>query len=417
MTPTPDRIAAAIRDQRLPQTLAELFDPDQAEVATDGPQLAFHAITPHNLVLGLGAEVSCAAIACHNTAGALFVFGARDGRFGEPCRNEGFNHDVFNWVMLNWTRHHIPVTASFYPHPTLPDARVEVVLIPARGGSGLLRLHQGLGRFDAGTVLARQGAAVVAAGLPHFDGLLGTGPAPGDHAMRVALPAAPPPPWGFVGRGQELARLLQWFTGDPRRRLFLSGPAGVGKTTLALEFGRRLTAAGAAPMLPGGGRLDHVIHLAPDPSSSQAARILRLAGALDDAPGGMEDAALDARLHRLLSNSSGLIIVDDADTAAAAERLFVHVLAARGNNRLLYTSPAAHASPLDQALEVVGFSDDADYAAISAQCAERFGVPAPEAREFAMLARATDGLPGRMEAVFRARAGTDSYAQAVAGQA
>ncbi|MFC0104827.1 tetratricopeptide repeat protein [Kibdelosporangium aridum] len=48
----------------------------------------------------------------------------------------------------------------------------------------------------------------------------------------------PAPPPHFVGRDRELADLARWVTSEPRgpRTIVLSGPAGVGKTALALQW-------------------------------------------------------------------------------------------------------------------------------------------------------------------------------------
>jgi AAA ATPase domain len=49
----------------------------------------------------------------------------------------------------------------------------------------------------------------------------------------------------FIGRRQELADLVAWCQGDTAKRLRLvTGPGGVGKTRLAIELCRRLSAEG-----------------------------------------------------------------------------------------------------------------------------------------------------------------------------
>src|SRR5438270_6439955 len=46
-------------------------------------------------------------------------------------------------------------------------------------------------------------------------------------------------PAPFLGRTQELALIRQLLVGGPARLLTLTGPAGVGKTRLALEAGQQ----------------------------------------------------------------------------------------------------------------------------------------------------------------------------------
>ena len=279
-------------------------------------------------------------------------------------------------------------------------------------------MTEGLALLDRAGGLAGVGElAALLAALRDFAAPVAGAAVPGQHRPQTALPAAPPAPWHFVGRQQEMEQLLRWFMGG-QRRLFLSGAAGAGKTELAAEFGRRLAAAGAAGSLPGGLRLDHVIHLGPgtQPGEPPSARILRIAGLMDDTAT-LDESGVDDGLRRFLSHSNGLIILDDMETAAAAERLFVQVLAARGHHKVLYTHPAAHPSPLDPTLLVAGWRDDAEYAAFFALCANRYGVPSPGVGEYEMIARATGGLPGRLEAVFAARTQATGYAAAVAAAA
>lgn len=52
----------------------------------------------------------------------------------------------------------------------------------------------------------------------------------------AAEPAVPVPPTSFVGRGEELARPLP---AGRRPLVCLTGPAGCGKTRLAMEIARR----------------------------------------------------------------------------------------------------------------------------------------------------------------------------------
>jgi len=67
------------------------------------------------------------------------------------------------------------------------------------------------------------------------------------HPMFSLLPAQPTP---FVDRRDELARIYQRFAGGDTRLLTLTGPAGVGKTRVALEAATRL--ADAPDLFPDG---------------------------------------------------------------------------------------------------------------------------------------------------------------------
>lgn len=399
------RIAAAIRAHALPPSLSALVDRFE-----DGPQIEFHGTTPHNLVLGQGARIICSLIAFHNSGGGILGLGAGPGD-GAP--QERLNLPLVEWVLTNWADHAIPLTSVTAPHPLAPGLEVEMVLVPPRQGAGLLRLRQGFDRFDAGSVLVRQGCKVVAAGGEHFDLLCGTGAtlAPPAAPIRSALPAPPSRP--FVGRERELIGLLQWFTQGEARRLSLHGPAGVGRTALALEFARRLTQAGAGMRLPGGARLDHVLFVGGtpqpggDPAMNRFGQILSLAGA-------EQASEPDHALTEWLDRSSGLIIIDEPE-AISDERLLIRLLGARRHNKVLYTTPAGGSAVSERSILVGGFSADAEFGAFCDACAAGLDIPAPATQEVAAIASFSHGLPGRIEGLFARRAQAGSYAKAMRG--
>lgn len=413
---TASRIASAIRRRELPALLTDLFALGETDDASSGgPAIEFHAITPHNLVLSQGAGIICSAIAFHNSGGGLFVLGATDARFLQASWNEPLNLSVFDWVLRNWTGEGLRVKTATYPHPAHPDASIEIILVPPRRDAGLLRLRQGFDRFNAGDILVREGTGVIVAAARHFERLSRSGAeyGTGDAPVHAALPARPPAPWSFVGRDQHMAALLQWFTQDGTRRLYLRGPDGAGRTMLAAEFGRRLAAAGQGILLPGGARLNHVIFVggdAPDDGAGPAARILGLSGW---AQGLIDDpAVIDHEMTGFLAASNGLIILDgryDAD-----QRLLIQILAAKRHNKVLYAHAPGQMSALDQSIEVAGFGEEAEYEAFLEGCAARFGTAAPTKAEYEAIARWSHGLPGRIEGLFGLRRGTGNFAEAIA---
>ncbi|MFF3820947.1 AfsR/SARP family transcriptional regulator [Streptomyces bluensis] len=132
-------------------------------------------------------------------------------------------------------------------------------------------------------------------------------PAPGTPPV---LPAAPP---GFVGRDEELARgerALRGSAGRPAVRvLAVSGPAGVGKTSLALQLAHRI-----ADLFPDGQLLMRLRGPQGRPlSAAQAgATLLRRLG--DDTPGSPStdpDEVTD-RLRRALHGRRLLLVLDGA---------------------------------------------------------------------------------------------------------
>lgn len=244
----------------------------------------------------------------------------------------------------------------------------------------------------------------------------------GNARVRTALPERPPAPWRFVGREQHIAELLHWFTRGEQSSLFLCGPDGAGRTTLAAEFGRRLAGAGDSVILPGGARLDHVIFVGsegPDMGGTTAAmrrsaRILKLSGWSGERDLPEDDVAIDAKMKAFLAASNGLIILDDQTQASQAdEQLLVQVLGSKRHNRLLYTHAPGNGSGLNRTIQVAGFSEDREYEAFLAGCAARFDTPTPAPAEYEAIARWSHGLPHRIETLFEVRRGTESFAQAI----
>ncbi|GGZ73154.1 AfsR/SARP family transcriptional regulator [Streptomyces bluensis] len=132
-------------------------------------------------------------------------------------------------------------------------------------------------------------------------------PAPGAPPV---LPAAPP---GFVGREEELAhgeRALRGSAGRPAVRvLAVSGPAGVGKTSLALQLAHRI-----ADLFPDGQLLMRLRGPQGRPlSAAQAgATLLRRLG--DDTPGSpsTDPEEVTDRLRRALHGRRLLLVLDGA---------------------------------------------------------------------------------------------------------
>ena len=135
----------------------------------------------------------------------------------------------------------------------------------------------------------------------------------------AAEPALPVPPTSFVGRGDELAQLGDLLAASTL--VCLTGPAGCGKTRLALEIARRW---------PGETRIAQL-------ASATAADVSAIIAAALGLGYEVADLAMAARVA--LAGRRLLLVADDCDqvTGAAAEQLTALVRAVPGL-RVLATS-------------------------------------------------------------------------------
>ncbi|HET9168826.1 MAG TPA: BTAD domain-containing putative transcriptional regulator [Actinospica sp.] len=152
-----------------------------------------------------------------------------------------------------------------------------------------------------------------------------------------ALPAAPrPAPISlpadlpdFSGRGDTLVDLLESVTSAHAAPCVLTGPAGVGKTALALRAAHRL-----ADEFPGGRIFVRLRDEggAPRPASAVAAELLAHAGIRDEAPSDPDRAA--DRWRGWLADRRVLLVLDDAPDEAAVRPL----LPGTGRGRAIVTA-------------------------------------------------------------------------------
>ena len=149
-----------------------------------------------------------------------------------------------------------------------------------------------------------------------------------------AAPAAgaaglPVPPTPLLGRLREREELSQLIADGAARMITLLGPAGVGKTHLALQLAHDLH-----PRLADGA---HFVDLAPidDPTLVPSA----LARALDLSEEGHADAP--AALRAALQRRQALLVLDNFEQVRTAAPLLAELLAAAPGLRLLVTSRVA----------------------------------------------------------------------------
>lgn len=117
--------------------------------------------------------------------------------------------------------------------------------------------------------------------------------------MDAALPLTPFLEEVFIDRAQELETLREWST-KPGSRVFLMGPAGIGKTALLYMFVRRF-----GDLFPCG-----VVHLSPQDFA---------------------DPAIEPYPYDLSTPGQRLVILDDAD--AIPEQVIIDLVRATKNSQ------------------------------------------------------------------------------------
>lgn len=143
----------------------------------------------------------------------------------------------------------------------------------------------------------------------------------------TAAPAVPPRLTSVIGRDGDLAAVLAILRDC--RVVTLTGPGGVGKTTLALEAARHVDAALAEPV--------YLVRLATVPVGADVAEAV--ADQLGLGVGG--PAAIDAVLS-LLAPTRALLVIDNCEHVVDAVATFVErVVAAGPGVRVLATSREA----------------------------------------------------------------------------
>ncbi|HLL65001.1 MAG TPA: BTAD domain-containing putative transcriptional regulator [Micromonosporaceae bacterium] len=204
----------------------------------------------------------------------------------------------------------------------------------------------------------------------------------------------------FVGRDADLRTVLEQLR--PARVVTLTGPGGVGKTTLALEAARRIDATVADTV--------HIVRLAALPVDADVAEAF--AGQLGISGSGPGAAAAEAVVEHL-RNRRVLLVVDNCEHVVdAAAALVEELLQHTADVRVLATSREALAvsgetqiavGPLAVPDEAAGPADVAQSAAVrlfldrAHSARPEFALNAGNAAAITSICRQLDGMPLAIE--------------------
>jgi predicted ATPase/DNA-binding SARP family transcriptional activator len=204
---------------------------------------------------------------------------------------------------------------------------------------------------------------------------------------RISPHRIPAPLHALLGRERELAALSELIRRPDTRLVTLTGPGGIGKTSLAFELGRRLGAEfadGSAVALLG--TLD-------DPDRVTRAMLDAL-----EIPETGRDPADD--LSHMLAQSELLLVVDNFEQVLAASPSISHLLTACPSLKVVVTSRAPLHVAGEHEFPVPPLAEDeaAELFVTRAQAANpRFELSEENAAAVAELCAKLDGLPLAIE--------------------
>ena len=162
------------------------------------------------------------------------------------------------------------------------------------------------------------------------DGLMRSARAPAEHAAADELVGVslPLPPTALLGRDADLGTLRQWMADPIIRLITLTGPGGAGKTRLALELARAISAEGA-------NRVIFVPLAAVRDATFVAPAIAEALGLSDGAAG-----ELTKRANAACHDRPTLFVIDNFEHVLDAASLIADLLTSVPPLRVLVTSRA-----------------------------------------------------------------------------
>lgn len=262
----------------------------------------------------------------------------------------------------------------------------------------------------------------------------------GEPAVDASLPPSPANVRQFVGRLETMERLFDWLYMSHEIRAFLHGKGGSGKTTIAFELAKHLSANGRNVRFDNQDALNRVIFLSAKEKALSVSSgrsevfigrdftdelslyrsIIVLSGESDKDPFGMERPELLFELSLIFDKVSMLIIVDDIDTLTTKgidpgfDALFLCIARAKRTIKLLYTLRNAPTMAMANAIEVPGLQLGREYERFIEVCCAQFGVAEPEAAlRDGKLARVTERRPLIVESILALRRNAGTYENAI----
>jgi hypothetical protein len=446
-------IYQAIQESQLParfeDLLASVWDQEQSRFHTQETYiLDFKETLPEKLSDGYGAGIIRLILAFHNTYGGLIIFGVRDRIFTVQGVAHPVDVESINRMLSDFSTTNIECIAKQYTIQFEGGSKsIAALLVPRRGITAPVKLTKDLASYSAGTLWVRDRHEVVEAGVKHLPIVFGdrlTYPSleSSTEAFPIhrSLPPSPSTVKEFVNRGDLLQTLWSWFVLGDQPRLYLHGPGGSGKSTIAFQFAHALADNGASVRGITGDRLDYVIYISAketelnvltqrqqpfalrqfETADQQFGQILYHSGFLDEKEiGKSTPKQVEEKLKELMNHFCGLIVVDDIDTLSrksidtGEEVLFMDAVLASKRTRVLYTVRFPPANALNTAFKVQGLEPDKEFPEFLNACCKQFETAYPPTKQVGEILIETSGLPLLVEAVVGLRKYSSNYSEAL----
>ncbi|MCZ8105788.1 MAG: ATP-binding protein, partial [Burkholderiales bacterium] len=358
-----------------------------------------------------------------------------------------FEIERFNRALSDFTGVQIECLTKLYTVPNQSE-KISAVLVPRRGFSKPVKLRQNVGPYTVGSVFIRERHEARTAESRHLKMLYGSrtelpSESPDtvpNQLVHRSLPPSPATMREFIGRSDLLNSIWDWFIFSDQPRLYLHGPGGSGKTTLAFEFARTLADSNSDIKLRPNEKLDYVVFISGketelDPlegkqqifllnqfvdGHQQYSQVLFHSGMIDrERIDAVSEDEQDLLISELFNNFNGLIVIDDIDALTrkgvdtGEELLFLKAATAAKRTKILYTIRHAAAHAKRNSLNVPGLDTDSEFSEFIHLCADTFSVPLPDQTECKAIATASHQLPLLIETILGLRKFSGSYRSAL----
>lgn len=197
-----------------------------------------------------GSGIVRLALRFYNTFGGIIVFGVEDSKFTICGLNEFFDIETFNSALRDYAGINIECICKEY-YVSSASAIIQAVVVPRRGMTAPAVLIQSLTKYPVGTCFVRDRHEVLVAQYRHIALLYSPreryfrdSAAEQPYHIHRSFPPSPATLKNFIGRASLMHKLWGWLLFESGPRMYLHGPGGAGKSTLAYEFAKSITMEG-----------------------------------------------------------------------------------------------------------------------------------------------------------------------------